>query len=77
MPFVKKIVHKELSSNQETISGFEGPNAYGKWNDKVFNIANTNDMRHLIRSNKPISCIMWETNLRDHGPKIRIKTSKT
>ena len=67
MPFVKRIVRKHLSQNRETISGFEGSSAYPQYTDKCFINANVNERRHLLKSNKHINTLMWESNLRGYN----------
>ena len=73
---MKRIMHKNLTKNQEMISGFEGPNAYPTYDDKNFFSQNVNDRRHLFMEKsainkgtgtKFINSLMWEANLREYG----------
>ena len=61
-------------ATQEMISGFQGSEAYPKYNEKVIqNIdVNINATRHLLKANKPISAIGWETNLRSYTSSFKI-----
>ncbi len=64
-------MHKDYTINQETVSGFEGPNTYGKYDEKNYASANINDRRHLFTIEKNVNQIKWEANLRDYNNRNR------
>ena len=48
----------------EKVLGFEGPQAYPKYTDKLA-IKNVGATRHLLSKTKKISSLIWECGLRD------------
>ena len=67
---------KDHVNSKDKISAFEGPYAYGNYNDKNIKSTNINDIRHLERNCQQISNLLWQINLRENGNKRKGKSIK-
>ena len=64
-------MHKNFTKNQETVSSYEGPQAYPKYDEKDYNSLNINERRHLFTKGQNVNLIKWESNLREYDGKSR------